>query len=57
MPPVPEELSDRILVLREQIMTLQAELAAALRAIPRPHPHRLVGAAITEVPSYIDRRL
>ena len=57
MPPVPEELSDRILELRAQIMALQDELSAALRDIPRAQPRRMVGAAAVEAPSYIDRRL
>ena len=34
MPPVPEELSERILTLRAQIVALQTELAAALRDKP-----------------------
>jgi hypothetical protein len=56
MPPVPEELSDRILELRAQILALQDELAAALRDIPRT-PARKMVAATAEVPAYIDRRL
>ena len=57
MPPVPEELSERILTLRAQIVTLQTELAAALRDIPRSQTRKVVAAAAVEVPSYIDRRL
>jgi hypothetical protein len=56
MPPVPEELSDRILELQAQIVSLQEELAAALRDIPRT-PGRKMVAAMAEVPAYIDRRL
>jgi hypothetical protein len=58
MPPVPEELSERILALRAEIMRLQTELAAAIRTLPREQPRRLVAAgAVTQAPSYIDRRL
>lgn len=56
MPPVPEELSDRILELRAQIIDLQDQLATALRDIPRA-PARKMVAASAEVPAYIDRRL
>jgi hypothetical protein len=57
MPPVPQELSERILGLREQIRQLQEQLAAAMHALSRTQPRTLVNAASVEVPSYIDRRL
>lgn len=57
MPPVPPELSERILALRDQIRQLQEQLAAAMHDISRNQPRTLVNAASVEVPSYIDRRL
>lgn len=51
MPPVLEELGDRIL-------RLQGELADAMRDLPRPNPRRTpIATASTLTPSYIDRRL
>jgi hypothetical protein len=57
MPPVPEELSERILALRSQIIELQAQLSAAMQAIPRPHPRHTVAVVSAEAPAFIDRRL
>jgi hypothetical protein len=57
MPPVPPELSDRILALRSQITQLQTELASAMRDIARHQPRTLVNAVPVEVPAFIDRRL
>lgn len=57
MPPIPEELSDRILELRSQIMALQTELTAALRDIPRIQNRKLAAVSTVEAPAYIDRRL
>lgn len=56
MPPVPEELSDRILDLRGEIIRLQSELAAAMRDIPRQQA-RIGLQPAAEPPSFIDRRL
>lgn len=56
MPPVPVELSDRILCLRSQIISLQRELAEAMQNLPRP-PRARPTLTPTEVPAYIDRRL
>ena len=56
MPPVPPELSERILALRSQILSLQTELADAMRNLPKP-PRAALAPAPAEVPSFIDRRL
>jgi hypothetical protein len=56
MPPVPAELSDRILGLRGEIIRLQSELAAAMRDIPRQQA-RIGLQPAAEPPSFIDRRL
>lgn len=56
MPPVPTELSERILDLRSQILGLQAELAEAMRNLPKP-PRAALAPTPAEVPSFIDRRL
>jgi hypothetical protein len=57
MPPVPPELSERILDLRSQILRLQDELATAMRDIASNHPRRPAAVVPVEVPAYIDRRL
>jgi hypothetical protein len=57
MPPVPPELSERILTLRSQIMRLQTELSSAMRDVARNLPRRPAAAVPVEVPAYIDRRL
>lgn len=56
MPPVPEELSERILDLRGEIIRLQSELAAAMRDIPRQQA-RIGLPPAAEPPSFIDRLL
>jgi hypothetical protein len=61
MPPVPPELSERILDLRSQIMSLQGELATAMQEVSTEMqrtsvPTISVGAPV-ETPALIDRRL
>ena len=56
MPPVPEELRERIESLRQRIDALQAELAAALRESRQPQRMVLACAAI-KPPLFVDRRL
>lgn len=57
MPPVPPELRERIEALRDQIEGLQAELATTLSEWRQPQRMVLAGAAPSEPPVYVDRRL
>lgn len=63
MPPVPEELGERILELRAQIIELQFELAAQLKTFrARQAGLRRAGRAVSPIPTtwqahYVDRRL
>lgn len=57
MPPIPEELRERIERLRDRIESLQKDLARALAEAARTAPRAVRIPTHQPAPGYVDRRL